>query len=991
MNQTTKKSIFLLVGVLLFLALSLGMGSGSIKSGAQVQTEANSSQCGYVNGDISLTGNITAESSCFSINSSHVTVNCKGYTITYGTAGGSDVKHGVNNTGGWDNITIKNCVVLRGQATGANHYAIFLNYSQNSTIFNNTITIQGGSSSNAIYLANSSGSNISDNNATITTTGQTSNGVQIDSSSALIISHNTFQVHGGNSNTGILFNGVGNDSIIRHNILFINSSSDNNNGIVVFGNTTIENNTITINGTSTLRGIDLLAGLNLVNGNALDVNGTSDDNYGIKINNPAANTITNNTILVGGVNDNKGIEINPNSHDSTSTNNTIALQSSGARNYGINLKISNRNTLRSNTITITGTAANAGIYIHDNNGGQSTDNTLDNNTITITGTANPNYGIAISFGQDNILVNNNITTSANYYPILDNTTTETTNQIVYNNSLGQIVWTWINGSTNVSLNVGSTIFLQQNLVGVTNDSQALQLKDGAASLQIRGLSYPTMPYLYKNGQRCDNTAACNGSYDAGAGILFANVSSLGNYSAAFDTAPFVHLESPPNNTVNRTDTAPQFHFNASDGFNSTLTCTLWLNETSARRLSNTTNSSVKNTTSTRLNSSTSLNGDYTWWVNCSDGINSNISEQHNIQVILDTLPPVITINSPANNTLNGTNSTPEFSATATDSQMDILSCSLWLQPAAGSATEYGSNVSLRNATATTIRANGTLENSQYYWWMNCSDGVNANVSIRRNISFQVDTQAPQIAILSPANNTKNTTDATPQFSFNVTDNIATSLSCTLWVNNTTSGNTSRLGKNESVGNGTLTSIEANRTLGNAAYYWSINCSDGTNSNTSSRYNISIDITATASSTDSSTPSSSSGSGGGTSGGNPLPESTPDIVEGIPASEVLPEPAATDNSDVSLSAASETETTGFSLNPLTGAAIADAFGSTSAFSRLGMGVLVISVGLLLGFGMGKAVRVHRKKRHRRTKHHKHQIKHQVKPQKPQAKHHQRKSL
>jgi hypothetical protein len=99
-----------------------------------------------------------------------------------------------------------------------------------------------------------------------------------------------------------------------------------------------------------------------------------------------------------------------------------------------------------------------------------------------------------------------------------------------------------------------------------------------------------------------------------------------------------------------------------------------------------------------------------------------------------------------------------------------------------------------------------------------------------------DSIYPEVTLVSPANNTQNTTDSTPDFTFNVTDETATTLSCELFLNNT------GYGIDESVANGTDTTITANASLANGDYNWYVNCSDGTNTNISEKRVITINVT-----------------------------------------------------------------------------------------------------------------------------------------------------
>jgi len=78
-------------------------------------------------------------------------------------------------------------------------------------------------------------------------------------------------------------------------------------------------------------------------------------------------------------------------------------------------------------------------------------------------------------------------------------------------------------------------------------------------------------------------------------------------------------------------------------------------------------------------------------------------------------------------------------------------------------------------------------------------------------------------------NNSNITDLTPNIEFNVTDDVnTTNLNCTVWVNGITAG-----GTNSSILNNTLSNITLNYTLLSfTPYNFTVNCSDGYNSNVS---------------------------------------------------------------------------------------------------------------------------------------------------------------
>jgi len=105
-------------------------------------------------------------------------------------------------------------------------------------------------------------------------------------------------------------------------------------------------------------------------------------------------------------------------------------------------------------------------------------------------------------------------------------------------------------------------------------------------------------------------------------------------------------------------------------------------------------------------------------------------------------------------------------------------------------------------------------------------------------NYAVDAVAPVVIANSPANNNF-ASNQTPSFNFTYTDETNTTGSCTLFINTTYAA-----GTNSSVLNNTATIITSNITLGIGLYNWTINCSDGTNTNISEVRNITISETPT---------------------------------------------------------------------------------------------------------------------------------------------------
>jgi hypothetical protein len=94
----------------------------------------------------------------------------------------------------------------------------------------------------------------------------------------------------------------------------------------------------------------------------------------------------------------------------------------------------------------------------------------------------------------------------------------------------------------------------------------------------------------------------------------------------------------------------------------------------------------------------------------------------------DSTSPNTTLISPSNNTITG-NHTQGFTFNATDETSNTLNCSLLIN-----TTKYGS-INVTNKTQTTITPSSNITGGNYIWKINCSDGINYNLSETRDIVF----------------------------------------------------------------------------------------------------------------------------------------------------------------------------------------------------------------------------------------------------------------
>jgi uncharacterized repeat protein (TIGR01451 family) len=193
----------------------------------------------------------------------------------------------------------------------------------------------------------------------------------------------------------------------------------------------------------------------------------------------------------------------------------------------------------------------------------------------------------------------------------------------------------------------------------------------------------------------------------------------------------------------------------------------------------------------------------------------------------NTTPPTVNLVSPANNT-NSSLTMQTFTFNETDDQSSTANCSLYLD-----GTLNTTNGSTSNNTNTNFVVNN-ISQGKHYWMVGCKDSSNntGNSSIR---NFTIDTTAPTVNSVNPANNT-NSSSIIQTFTFNETDPWSSTANCSLYLDgtlNTTNGSTS---------NNTNTNFVVNN-ISQGKHYWMVKCNDTSgNVGNSSTRNFTIDTT-----------------------------------------------------------------------------------------------------------------------------------------------------
>ncbi len=187
-------------------------------------------------GSYQLLNNVEAET-CFSMDTHNIVLDCDGYSINYSLM----VKgYGVNDSSGYDNITVKNCNIsqVNSSLSTANNinflnsnnlmlinnsvyhngsgYGLYSNGGFNSSFIDNFCwTNYGGAS--CIYLASSSNSTIEENSVKITG-GNGVVGVRISNCENSITNNNSVWAIGTNSNKLVILASSNHSRVLNNNL-----------------------------------------------------------------------------------------------------------------------------------------------------------------------------------------------------------------------------------------------------------------------------------------------------------------------------------------------------------------------------------------------------------------------------------------------------------------------------------------------------------------------------------------------------------------------------------------------------------------------------------------------------------------------------------------------------------------------------------------------------------------------------------------------------
>ncbi len=218
---------------------------------------------------------------------------------------------------------------------------------------------------------------------------------------------------------------------------------------------------------------------------------------------------------------------------------------------------------------------------------------------------------------------------------------------------------------------------------------------------------------------------------------------------------------------------------------------------------------------------------YYWRVIAYDSIGSSQTNSTDTFVyITDTRPPFVTLNAPSAPTVE-TTSNIVFDYTPLD--LNLNNCTLYLN-------DSGWNPKQTNTSVVSGQPNyfsETLDDGNYTWNILCTDRANNQAFSQNNKTFVLDTNPPNITLISPPNNTLNSSTNNIKFSYRAFDNISTVTSCEIIVDGDVEDSDS------SIVEGATQDFTV--FLSNGQHNWSINCTDGNGiEGASDIYNITTD-------------------------------------------------------------------------------------------------------------------------------------------------------
>lgn len=384
--------------------------------------------------------------------------------------------------------------------------------------------------------------------------------------------------------------------------------------------------------------------------------------------------------------------------------------------------------------------------------------------------------------------------------------------------------------------------------GLKNDTGYYKL-DG--SMSATG-DYRNWTNLDQSGSSDSFNATLNSdNFADGPYILYINASdNAGNvventsYSLHIDNLGPSYKDVYPINNSNTSVADIGFVFNVSDVVSTAFVCNITIvNDTGSNVsyinfVANNNSADDIASISNKTGNFTFINGTYTWYATCADELSNSNSTYINT-LYVENSAFGITLDAPAAfSNQSGTNVSVQF--TIANPTYPAVWCNVTID-----------DTQINNTVAITV-ANGSsqtwhnftgMANGLHEWNVSCWDAlflVNSTT-----MYFTYDSAAPIVALKLPADEL-NTTDATPEFVFNVSDSLSSNFTCELFVSGVSNG--TAVANNDtaqdSLINGSITPAYA---LAEGTYAWYVNCTDhgGNIGQSSTTRSITIDTTAPA--------------------------------------------------------------------------------------------------------------------------------------------------
>jgi len=386
-----------------------------------------------------------------------------------------------------------------------------------------------------------------------------------------------------------------------------------------------------------------------------------------------------------------------------------------------------------------------------------------------------------------------------------------------------------NGTSNTSFEAGTTIQVWANFTDAVAGLDT-------AKLMVNGIENMTNSSIKNSSTNIANFSYTSSVAEGQSSINFSiwindtagnlNLSSNITVSIRNLTPAYMSLYAPTNNTQNNTNTSIKFAFNIEANATAINNCTL--------NLTNVDNQ-TKTTIVSGINYFDAVNMTeelFYWNVICNDtNTHANTTIIFNLTVDLNS--PVLNESSTTNNTFDIY--TPiQVWANWTDS-VSGLHTAVLLRNGVPNMT----NTSIINSSTNMINFTYNSSSTDAAQFINLSIQINDTAgNINRTSNFSVfvrETRPPAIVTLVPTNSTKNNTNNSIKFSFQISANYSAVNNCTLNLS--------------SKDNQTVTSIDSSATnsfghvnLSDGFHGWNVICNDSSsNFNTTEVSNITVDI------------------------------------------------------------------------------------------------------------------------------------------------------